>query len=161
MYQLYYKTSELIIVKHEFILAILWVAAIFDLREMRIPNKLLLVGLIIRVLILPIEYGLLGRAVFSTWLREVIAFAFAFVVSVVCSLISKGSLGMGDIKLICLMALFLGTEGLLYAIFLSIFISFFAAIGLLIFKKKKRKDTIPFAPFILAGTFLSFILSGT
>lgn len=161
MYLMYYKTSELSLLKREVLLGMLWPLAVSDVKEMRIPNKILLVGLAARVLIIPVEYLTLRIELQAVLINEAIAFAFSFVITIACVLVSKGSLGMGDVKLICIMALFLGTEGLLYASFLSILIAFFAAIGLLMFKKKKRTDTVPFAPFILAGTFLSFILSGT
>lgn len=157
----YYKSDALFVVKHELLLAVLWPVAVSDYIQMRIPNKVLLIGLAARVIIALVEFIVLGSDALPVFLLEAIALGFAFAITVGCALLSRGSLGMGDIKLFCLMALFLGTEGLFYAAFLSIVVAFFAAIGLLLTKKKKRKDTIPFAPFVLLGTFLSFILTGT
>lgn len=161
MYHYYYKATAIVVIKREIVLALLWPITLSDIKQMRIPNKILLCGLAARLILVPIEVLSSSENAIETLKSEGIAAVFALIVTVGCALVSKGSLGMGDIKLICLLGLFLGTEGLFYASFLSIFVAFFAAIGLLVFKKKKRKDTIPFAPFILAGTFLSFILSGT
>ena len=161
MYYFYYQVAALEFIKREMVLAFLWPITLSDIKQMRIPNKLLLTGLVARVILVPIEFLLSNADALLSLKSAGIAALFALIVTIGCALISKGSLGMGDIKLICLLGLFLGTEGLFYASFLSILIAFFAAIGLLLFKKKKRKDTIPFAPYILAGTILSFILSGT
>ena len=39
-------------------------------------------------------------------------------------------------------------------------LSMIASIYLLVKKEKSKKDTIPFAPFILLGTYVSVILTG-
>lgn len=161
MYYFYYHISALDVVKREIVLTLLWPMTLSDIKQMRIPNKLLLAGLATRAILIPIEFIYSSEDALISLKSAGIAAVFALIVTIGCALISKGSLGMGDIKLFCLLGLFLGTVGLFYASFLSILIAFFAAIGLLLFKKKKRKDAIPFAPFILAGTILSFILSGT
>ena len=67
---------------------------------------------------------------------------------------------MGDIKLMIMMSALLGIEGICYGMFVSVFFAFIVSVILLITKRKKKKDAIPFAPFILAGTFTCLILSG-
>ena len=76
------------------------------------------------------------------------------------SLLIKGAIGMGDVKLFSVMALYLGLEGIWPAIFCSLIVSFFVAVFSLVTKRAKRKDNIPFAPAILIGTYLSVFLTG-
>jgi len=72
----------------------------------------------------------------------------------------KNGFGMGDIKLMFIMILYLGFAGSFSAIFMSLVLSMIASIYLLIKKEKNKKDTIPFAPFVLIGTYLSVFLMG-
>lgn len=67
---------------------------------------------------------------------------------------------MGDIKLFCVMAIYLGLEGIWSAIFCSLIVSFVIAVFSLATKRVNRKDNIPFAPAILIGTYLSIFLTG-
>lgn len=161
MLHLYYGRDAMFIIKHLLVTGMLWPVAVFDYREYRIPNKLLLVFLGIRAALLVPELLFFGTDGLTTVLAELIAALGCTVVCVVSMLISRGSLGMGDLKLMAVMALFLGIEGVCYAMFLSVFAAFVCSVGLLITKKKGRKDAIPFAPFILIGTIVSFILCGT
>lgn len=89
-----------------------------------------------------------------------IATVAVLVACILCCLIVKGAIGMGDVKLFGVMALYLGLEGIWTAIFCALVVSFFIAVFSLITKKVKRKDNIPFAPAILIGTYLSIFLTG-
>lgn len=160
MYIFFYEINSLLTLKRVCILSLLWAAAVSDFRELRIPNKLILTGLIIRLVLLILELFYMPDTICATVLNEVYAIIGAVIVSLICMFLSKGSLGMGDLKLMAVMAAFLGVEGICYTIFVSIFFSFIAAVGLLILRKKTRKDVIPFAPFVLAGTFVGLFLTG-
>lgn len=78
----------------------------------------------------------------------------------IAELVFKNSMGMGDIKLFALMGLYQGLWGAFNSVFFSLLVSFFLALGLLISKKKKRKDSISFGPSILLGTIIAIGLSG-
>lgn len=77
----------------------------------------------------------------------VTAFIFWFV-----SFITKGGIGMGDVKLFAGTALYMGLWKSMSAIAVSTLISGFYAIILVLINPKNREKTIPFAPFILIGT---------
>ena len=64
-------------------------------------------------------------------------------------------MGMGDVKLVFFMGLFLGFPKIIVALFLAFFAG--AAIGviLMISGKKTLKSEIPFGPFLVFGTFLA------
>jgi prepilin signal peptidase PulO-like enzyme (type II secretory pathway) len=71
-------------------------------------------------------------------------------------LISKGKwLGFGDVKLAILMGIFLGFPKILVALFFSFFIGAIIGIGLILTKKKTLKSEVPFAPFLVLGTFIA------
>lgn len=156
----FYELHLIYTVKRLALLAVMWPIALVDYKEYRIPNKLILCGLIFRLAILSLEIITTSDVVLSILLYEAIAVGGVFLVCMLCIIVSKGSLGMGDVKLMMLMALFLGVEGICYALFVSFLISFVIASGLLLFKKKTKNDAIPFAPFMTIGTFVSMILIG-
>lgn len=161
MCSLYYQMTALRVIKRLFVVMLLWPIAASDMKQMRIPNRVVLIGLILRLVLIPIEFLVSGSDAVSELVRAGVGAAVVGILCIACMLVSKGSLGMGDLKLMIMLALFLGVEGIFYAMFAAVFIAFFVAIGLLISKKKARRDAIPFAPFVLIGSILSLILTGT
>ena len=65
---------------------------------------------------------------------------------------SETPIGMGDIKLISIGGLWLGTGGLALALIIS-------GISGAIWARKQNQKFIPFAPFFIFGGFLSFIIN--
>ncbi len=160
MYYWFYKMSFVFILKRLCLFSILWPIAITDYQEYRIPNKLILSGVALRLVVLVLELILAFDNMLSSLIDAGIAIFGTVIVCIACMLISRGSLGMGDLKLMILIASFIGVQGIFYSMFLSLFVSFVVSVVLLIIKIKKRTDAIPFAPFILVGTFASMILCG-
>lgn len=157
---LYKDNSLLTSIKRMALLCVLWPIAYIDFRSYRIPNVFILLGLSCRVVIFPFELLFDSDEVWTTLLSDVIAAAALFLAALLCSLCIKNSIGYGDIKLFIVMGLLLGLTGIWSAIFLALILSFIASLYLLITKKKGRKDTIPFGPALVIGTYLSVCLSG-
>ena len=68
---------------------------------------------------------------------------------------TKGKgMGMGDVKFGFFMGLFLGYPKILIALFLSFLIGSVVGLALIILGRKKFKSKVPFAPFLITGTFL-------
>ncbi len=65
---------------------------------------------------------------------------------------ASAPIGMGDIKLLGVGGLWLGTNGLAIALIIS------CLLGIL-WAKRKNQKYIPFAPFFFIGGFLSFIIN--
>lgn len=71
-------------------------------------------------------------------------------------LLSRGKgMGMGDVKLAFFMGLLLGFPDILVALFLSFILGAVIGIILIIAGRKSFKSEVPFAPFLVTGTFLS------
>jgi len=70
---------------------------------------------------------------------------------------SKGKwLGFGDVKLVFFMGLFLGFPNIFVSLFLASLIGAIIGLGLIVLKKKKIDSEIPFGPFLVFGTVVSF-----
>jgi leader peptidase (prepilin peptidase)/N-methyltransferase len=135
-----------------YLLAVAWPLAVIDLREHRLPNRLVLPAYPIALV-----FQLVATIISMDWAR--------FLVSVLCSLVVLvigilanyfDVLGMGDVKLAGALALILGYFNL-YLPMVAIGIAFVLAFGviiLLLFKGKVSLGTsIPLGPYLL----LSFI----
>lgn len=142
------------------LLGLLFLAANVDARKEIIPNTLILAGLILRVVYWVLELCYNAGYLWLTFKDELLACAILGVFFLLCGLIVKGGIGMGDIKLVLVMCLFQGLSGVLSSLFCALFAAFVVTIGLLITKKKTRKDAIPFAPSILLGALVSIVLTG-
>lgn len=71
--------------------------------------------------------------------------------------ITKGrGMGYGDVKLGFLIGLFNGFPHNLLAIFLGFLVGSVYSLFLIAMGKKSMKDTIPFGPFLITGSFITF-----
>lgn len=67
------------------------------------------------------------------------------------------AMGMGDVKLFAPIGLMLGWKLCLAALFISVLLAGFTSIFLITIRRKGRKDTIPFGPFIVAATYITML----
>lgn len=74
------------------------------------------------------------------------------------SFVSKGAIGMGDALLYSCIVCFVGMEKAFYIIFMSVMFAFFAALYLVIVKRKEKKYEIPLVPFIFMAYVSSFMV---
>lgn len=135
-----------------------WPLAKTDFLEHRLPNKYVLPAF-------PITW--LGQLLASVFANEYWKMLWAFVIAVVTFLIALGInrlglLGMGDVKLMTVMALGLGWYSLIWpviALGLTFLMAGIAAVCLLLAKKLDLGGAIPLGPYLLAG-FLGAITLG-
>lgn len=74
-------------------------------------------------------------------------------------LVSHGKwMGLGDAKLALLMGLFLGWPGIAVAVFFAFFSGAIMGLGLVALHKKDLSSEVPFAPFLITGTFIALFL---
>ena len=64
-------------------------------------------------------------------------------------------MGSGDIFIGALMGLLLGFPLILVALFLSFMLGSLISLILMALKKRTLKDTVPFAPFLIAATLIT------
>lgn len=145
--------------KRTSLLSILWAIAYIDFKEYRIPNAFIILGFIYRALLILPEL-LLEEYVLVNLIAELIAVLALLLATGLCRLMIKNAIGAGDMKLFMVMGLLLGLDGVWSAVVMSLIVSFFVAVFLLVRKKKSRSDNIPFGPAIALGTFLSVFLTG-
>ena len=140
-----------VLLRQAVLLSLLVVIAITDIREMLIPDELLLSGAVFWAV-----YVVVASAgdVLAVLQRGILGGMLAFSLFLLISLATKG-MGGGDIKLAGMCGLYLGPMLTILAIFVT-FVSGGLAAGLyLSVRKAGRKSAIPYGPFIALGTAVS------
>jgi leader peptidase (prepilin peptidase) / N-methyltransferase len=130
------------------------IITVSDIKYMLIPDKILIffagIFLVERIFI-PL----------SPWWDSILGAAIGFTLLLVISIISKGGMGGGDIKLYALLGFVLGTKLVLMSLFISTLLGALIGIigiGLGFFERKKP---IPFGPFIAVGTLIAYFFGNT
>lgn len=160
MFQIIYKQTMLQQLKLLSIAMILFPVAAVDFKTKTIPNLFLIAALIVRVIIFVFEYFESSFEAIDSIKAGLIAAVGVTVIFGLVLIVSKNSIGAGDIKLFAVMGLYQGVWGLYTSLFFSLLISFFVSMYFLITKKKKKKDVIAFGPCIAIGTVIAMSLSG-
>ncbi len=142
------------------LIGLIEIAAVTDRKYNIIPNDLIKVGLIFRAVMLIWEIILFRMQVLSILISDGMGILVVAFIVISCLLLMKGSVGMGDLKLMMLMALCQGIDGFSASGMMSLIAAFFAAVYYLITRKKGRKDSMAFAPFLAVGTYLGVLLTG-
>jgi prepilin signal peptidase PulO-like enzyme (type II secretory pathway) len=145
--------TELTSIYYLVIVCFLIVIFVYDLKHYIIPDQVIYPAIVLAFLYNIYQFAINNQQL--TINNFLFAFgAAAFFLTIV--LISRGKwMGVGDIKLAFLMGLFLGFPDILVALFLAFLIG--AAVGLILIAlgKKTLKSEVPFAPFLVTGTFLA------
>lgn len=146
--------------KMQCLLSILIPISIIDRNKHIIPNKLLIVLLIERVVcvFLDLMVGMQDVGWYS--LGCLVTAAIIYVLFLAMQLITRNGIGGGDVKLFALIGLFLNAYGAMQCLLYSFIVSFVVSVYLLISKKKNRKDELPFGPMLLAGLLIKIVLMG-
>ncbi len=134
------------------LVAAVWLATtIFwiDIDQMVIPDGAVL-GLFVAAFVWQVTQnqvagGLLG------------AVAMSLVILLIIFLTRGAGMGWGDAKLAVALGFLLGWPLALVGLFLGIVLGAVYGVGLLLARRAKRKDPIPFAPFLLVGTALTML----
>ncbi|MBC8254711.1 MAG: prepilin peptidase [Ardenticatenia bacterium] len=130
--------------------SLLIVAAITDLEERRVPDAVVAAMAVlsaIAVLHLPTV----------NLLPTLVGGGVGFLLFLLIAAIRPGAMGAGDVKLAGAIGLISGFPGALVSLCLGIVAGGLGALILLLTRRVKRSDPIPYAPFLVVGTLLALI----
>lgn len=157
MYMNMQESSILKTVKFLSLLYFLFILGWIDIKTRRIPNKLLLLLIALRAAFFVTEAVIEPSFIRYNLLLMLIGCLIGGGILLVCRILVKNSIGMGDIKLFGVLGVYFGYD-ILYVMFFSFLCSAVYSMIMLISRKKSRKDTIPMAPFVFLGTILGILL---
>lgn len=131
------------------LISLIMIVFVSDIHYMIIPDKILIVfaGIFLfERIIWPL----------SPWWDSILGAIIGFLVLLAISFVSKGGMGGGDLKLFALIGFVLGTKLFFLSFFLSTLFGALFGVFALLLKLVKRREPIPFGPFIGAGTLTAY-----
>jgi len=151
-----------------FYFCIFIVILVIDLDHQLILNKIIyptaLIVLLIDILVPQPDMLTLAPPVFTNMpeiagrtVSGITGGVAGFILLLIPAIIFRGGMGFGDVKLAALIGLAVGFPRVVVAIFGAIVLGGFLAIILVLFRIRKRKDTIPFGPYLSLATMITLV----
>jgi leader peptidase (prepilin peptidase)/N-methyltransferase len=136
---------------------------VIDLEHGLILNKVVYPSMVVALLLALIPQSWLAQ---ETWLTQAIepgiasaalGGAIGFAVFLLIALVSRGGMGWGDVKLAALIGLATGFPLVFLAIIMAAILGGIVAVALMIAKKRTRRQTIPFGPFLALAAMVTLL----
>jgi leader peptidase (prepilin peptidase) / N-methyltransferase len=136
---------------------------VIDLEQGLILNKVVYPGMVVALLLALLPQSWLTQ---PTWLTQVIkpgiasaalGGAIGFAIFLVIAIVSRGGMGWGDVKLAALIGLATGFPRVFIAIIMGAILGGIVAVALMIAKKRNRRETIPFGPFLALAAMITLL----
>ncbi|WP_409301955.1 prepilin peptidase [Peribacillus sp. SCS-155] len=131
------------------LVSLLMIIFVTDIKYMLIPDKILLFFAVV-FLFLRIFYPL------APWWDSLLGAAVGFGLLLLIAIVSRGGMGGGDIKLFAVLGLVLGTKHVLLGFMFSTFYGAIFGVAGMLLGKVKKKNPIPFGPFIVFGALTAY-----
>lgn len=151
--------ENLNLIKYIILTPMLLSVFVIDYKERRIPNRLNLtmfeIGIVIAFL-----FGFSNVAITIDMLLGMVAGVVIFLIlALIGSLIyGKEAMGLGDIKLIGALGLYFGLTNITTIAIMAFLIGAVSALILIISKRQKASEYMPFGPFIVIAAFISIFV---
>ena len=145
----YISIGELhLLIKYLVLFSLLIIISFIDIDRQLIPNQLVLAVLV---------WGMAWQFIAPelSWQQSLLGAILGGGILLLIAVISKGGMGGGDIKLMFAAGLVLGGRFTVLALFIACVIGAFVGGFLLATGIKKRKEPIPFGPFLSLGIFVA------
>ncbi len=136
---------------------------VIDLEQGLILNKVVYPSMVVALLLSLIPQSWLTQ---ETWLTPAIKLGIAsaalggaigFAIFLLIALISRGGMGWGDVKLAALIGLATGFPLVFLAVIMGAILGGIVAVALMIAKKRKRREAIPFGPFLALAAMVTLV----
>ncbi|MBB6455058.1 leader peptidase (prepilin peptidase)/N-methyltransferase [Salirhabdus euzebyi] len=131
------------------LVSLLLIITVSDLTFMIIPNKVLLVFFVLFIV-------LRAAIPLDPWYDPALGFIAGFGLLLLIAIVSRGGMGGGDIKLVAVLGIALGLQNVLLTFFFAAMLGSIAGLIGILLGKVKRKNPIPFGPFIAMGALIAY-----
>lgn len=139
-------------------LASMTILCMTDLWEQIVPNKILIITLMLYIIIIALHIMNDMPAFIKIAPDIILGFIFCIVTFGLAFLFSKGSMGAGDVKQAILLGLMLTGNYVVKTIMYGCIVAMvYSAVGMLR-KKLTKKDALPFIPFLYIGLIITYVI---
>jgi leader peptidase (prepilin peptidase)/N-methyltransferase len=136
---------------------------VIDLEHGLILNKVVYPSMVVALLLSLLPHSWLSH---TTWLTLAIQPSIAsaalggvagFVIFLLIAIISRGGMGWGDVKLAALIGLATGFPLVFVAVIMGAILGGIVAVALVIARRRKRRESIPFGPFLALAAMVTLL----
>lgn len=99
-----------------------------------------------------------GQFQYQILLASVINFVITLIALLLFAAITRGGIGLGDIKITSSLAFICGMRAMCYSLLIALIFCAICSLVLLLTKKKRAKDLLPLGPFIWVAFGISLLL---
>jgi len=145
--------------KYLFLFSGLLLIFFIDLKKQEIPD-LISIPLIFMGLIINFCLGFKFSVLLSYTLAAVLGYLIIWGLNFLAKFYyKKDTIGLGDAKLLALIGAFMGLKTMLMALYFSFILGGILGLALILLKKYRKTDYLPFGPIIICGLIFYWILT--
>ena len=134
------------------------VVFVIDLERGLILNKVVYPAMIVALLLALVPQPWLTRwIVINGVANAALGGGVGFAIFLVIAIVSRGGMGWGDVKLVALIGLAVGFPLVLFSIILGAILGSIVALALMIAKKRRFRETLPFGPFLALAAMITLL----
>jgi leader peptidase (prepilin peptidase)/N-methyltransferase len=130
---------------------------VVDLEQGLILNKVVYPGMVVALLLSLYPWPWLSDSIVMRVAYAALGGAIGFGIFLLIAIVSRGGMGWGDVKLAALIGLATGFPLVFLAIIMGAILGGIVAVALMIAKKRKRRETIPFGPFLALAAMVTLL----
>jgi prepilin signal peptidase PulO-like enzyme (type II secretory pathway) len=130
---------------------------VIDLEHGLILNKVVYPGMVIALLLALYPWPWLHESMVMRVAYAALGGAIGFAILFLIAIVSRGGMGWGDVKLAALIGLAIGFPLVFLSLILGAILGGIVAVALVIAKKKTRRETIPFGPFLALAAMITLL----
>jgi len=130
---------------------------VIDLEHGLILNKVVYPGMVVALLLALLPQPWLTQWIVTGIANAALGGAIGFAILFLIAILSRGGMGWGDVKLAALIGLATGFPLVFFSIIMGAILGGIVAVALVIAKKRKRRQTIPFGPFLALAAMITLL----
>ena len=130
---------------------------VIDLEHGLILNRVVYPGMVAALLLALYPWPWFSESIGMRVAYAALGGAAGFAIFLLIAMVSRGGMGWGDVKLAALMGLAIGFPLVFVAIIMAAILGGIVAVALMIAKKRTRRQTIPFGPFLALAAMVTLL----
>ena len=150
-----FKYDILKIIRYVVLLEGIVVIAWIDIKTKKIPNRILITLLGIRVVLIVLEMIRFSEYAMVILMSSLLGMLIGFVMFIIPYFITRGGIGMGDVKMFAVIGCYVGSAVVMPSALFTVLSSAIYSGVQLIRRKTQLKDEIALGPFILIGIIIT------
>jgi prepilin signal peptidase PulO-like enzyme (type II secretory pathway) len=130
---------------------------VIDLEHGLILNKVVYPSMIVAFLLALYPWPWFNDSLGMRLAYAALGGAIGFAIFLLIAIVSRGGMGWGDVKLAALIGLVTGFPLVFLAIIMAAILGGIVAVALVVIRKKKRREMIPFGPFLALAAMVTLL----